>query len=268
MRSVRFEYLRPAEIIQERERFPVIYLPLGPLEWHSLHLPMGTDPLNAQAVALRVAERIGGVVLPTLFWGTERARPADKLRNLGFDEEAYIVGMDFPENQLPSLYAREETFGVVIREMLDQLIHLNYRLIVIVNGHGGRNHLEVLSRLVQEFNAKTAARVLLTFALPRSSFGAVGHADAIETSVMMALHPESVDLSQLPDKAEKIFLDTGIVDAASFAGQPTEDFSLRIEADPRHHASEELGQKLFGQTVEEVIKVVEEALHEIEGLSF
>jgi creatinine amidohydrolase len=267
MRSVRFELLRPGEIIRERARFPVVYLPLGPLEWHSLHLPMGTDPLNAEAVARQVAETTGGVVLPTFFWGTERARPPDKLRNLGFDADAYIVGMDFPDNQLPSLYAREETFGVLIREILDQLVSLNYRLIVIVNGHGGKNHLEVLKRLVQEYNSKPATKVLLSFALPRSSFGAVGHADAIETSVMMALHPDCVDLSQLPDKSSQIFLNSGIVDAASFAGQPTANFSLPTESDPRYHASENLGRELFDQTISEVIKAVEETLHEMEGSS-
>jgi len=32
MRTVRFELLRPAEIIAEKERFPVAFQPLGPLE--------------------------------------------------------------------------------------------------------------------------------------------------------------------------------------------------------------------------------------------
>ena len=225
---------------------------------------MGTDPLNAEAVARQVAERIGGVVLPTLFWGTERARPPEKLRSLGFEENTYIVGMDFPENKLPSLYAREETFGIMVREILDQINQFSYRLIVLVNGHGGKNHVEVLKRLSHEYSAKTATRVLLTFALPRSSFGIVGHADAIETSVMMALHPDCVDLGQLPDISSKIYLNSGIVDAASFAGQPTEDYSLRSRADPRYAASEPFGQELFEQTVNEVIKLVEDSLQEKE----
>ena len=77
MRSVRFELLRPDEIIQERVRFPVIYLPLGPLEWHSLHLPMGTDPLNAEAVARQVAERIRRGRSANVILGY-RARPTSR----------------------------------------------------------------------------------------------------------------------------------------------------------------------------------------------
>jgi creatinine amidohydrolase len=54
MRTVRFELLRPDEILAERGRCPVVYQPIGPLEWHGPHLPMGTDPLHAEAVARRL----------------------------------------------------------------------------------------------------------------------------------------------------------------------------------------------------------------------
>jgi creatinine amidohydrolase len=56
MRTVRFECLRPHEILEEKERFSVAYLPIGPLEWHGPHLPIGTYPLNAEATARLVAE--------------------------------------------------------------------------------------------------------------------------------------------------------------------------------------------------------------------
>ena len=61
MRTVRFELLRPGELLEEMKRFSVAYLPVGPLEWHGPHMPFGTDPLDAQAVALGIAEKIGGV---------------------------------------------------------------------------------------------------------------------------------------------------------------------------------------------------------------
>lgn len=260
MRSVRFELLRPAEIIAERDRFPVVYLPLGPLEWHAGHMPMGTDPLNAQAVTREVAARIGGVVLPTLFWGTERRRPAEMLRNLGFAEDARITGMDFPGNTLKSLYAGQEVFATLLRAMLDQVIPLGYRVIVLVNGHGARNHLEVLEQVSREYSAGTPATVLLTFALPRNSLGVAGHADAVETSLMLANYCDCVDLEILPGTDERLYLNTGIVDAASFKGAPQADFSLPPEADPRQSASAELGVQLFEAAVAEVIARVSEAI--------
>ena len=75
-RETRLQWLRPDEILAERQRCPVIYLPLGPLEWHGPHLPFGTDPLQAEHTALLLAEKLGGVVHPTLYIGTERERSA------------------------------------------------------------------------------------------------------------------------------------------------------------------------------------------------
>ena len=55
MRTVQMEYLRPGEILAEKERFSVVYLPLGPLEWHGPAMPYGTDPLMAQELARAAA---------------------------------------------------------------------------------------------------------------------------------------------------------------------------------------------------------------------
>lgn len=264
LRTVRFESLRPAEILAERRRCPVVYLPLGPLEWHGLHLPFGTDALNAETVAREAALRTGGVVLPTLFCGTERERPPEKLGHLGLDPNAYIVGMDFPGNLLPSLYFPEEVFALVVRTYLDQLQRLDYRLIVLVNGHGARNQVEVLHRLALEFSAHGKAQVLLVFAFPKADTAVVGHADAVETSIMLAVDAGSVDLTQLPpEPAPLFFADTGIVDAASFQGDPTPDRSLPPQADPRLNASFEQGKALLERTVTEVAGHVQQALHKI-----
>lgn len=67
MRTVQLELLRPGEILAERERCSIVYLPVGPLEWHGPAMPYGTDALLAQSLARCAAERTGGVVMPTLF---------------------------------------------------------------------------------------------------------------------------------------------------------------------------------------------------------
>ena len=51
MRTVQMEYLRPHEILQEKERCSIVYLPVAPLEWHGPAMPYGTDPLVAQTLA-------------------------------------------------------------------------------------------------------------------------------------------------------------------------------------------------------------------------
>jgi creatinine amidohydrolase len=260
MRTVRLELLRPEEILAEQARCPVIYVPIGPLEWHSFHLPIGTDPLNAEAVAREAAALTGGVVFPTLFWGTERERSPEKLHNLGVDLATYMEGMDFPGISFSSFYAREEIFAVLIREVLTQLVRWQYPLIVLVNGHGGKNHMEVLRRLSAEFSARTQSRVLLTFALPKNALGIAGHAEAVETAVIMAEHPQSVNMSALPPLSQAIPIHIGIVDAATFTGSPTPDRTLPNTSDPRLHASPTWGKELYDQAVAEIVLQVKTEL--------
>jgi creatinine amidohydrolase len=44
---------------------PPVLLPVGALEQHGPHLPLGTDGLLASAVAADTAARVGGLVAPT-----------------------------------------------------------------------------------------------------------------------------------------------------------------------------------------------------------
>ncbi|MGN0388200.1 MAG: creatininase family protein [Suilimivivens sp.] len=59
MRTIRYEYMRPQEILDAQAEKSIIYLPVGPLEWHSPAMPFGTDPLAAEASARKAAERTG-----------------------------------------------------------------------------------------------------------------------------------------------------------------------------------------------------------------
>ena len=67
----RFHMLRPEQIIEQRDKCPVAYIPLGTLEWHGLHNPIGADGLQAEELALRCADQ-GGVVFPTVYYGESR----------------------------------------------------------------------------------------------------------------------------------------------------------------------------------------------------
>lgn len=266
MRTVRFELLRPAEIIAERERLPVVFQPVGPLEWHGPHLPYGTDPLHADAVSVRTAQAIGGVVVPTLFWGAERERTPATLKTLGFTGDEWIVGMDHPANSMTSLYSMEDVFALIIRARLELLIDQHYRLIVLVNGHGAANHMATLDRLAKEYSARGPARVLFTTAFDANPDGSytIGHADALETSLMLALHPDSVDVSALPPLPEPLkTVDWGIGDGEMFGGNPTPDFTVRPEADPRRNSSAGQGEAALQGDVVRLSGQVKAALEEM-----
>src|SRR5438445_335235 len=59
MRTVEYELMRPPEIAQARARLPLAFIPIGPLEWHGPHLPMGMDGLHAHPVAMEVSTTCG-----------------------------------------------------------------------------------------------------------------------------------------------------------------------------------------------------------------
>jgi creatinine amidohydrolase len=64
------ERLRPHQIEAALAERSLIYLPLGTIEWHCHHLPVGLDALTAQGLCLLAAEETGGLVWPVLYYGT------------------------------------------------------------------------------------------------------------------------------------------------------------------------------------------------------
>jgi len=258
MQTRNIAFLRPEQILAEMERCPLAYLPLGPLEWHGPHLPLGVDPLNAQNAAEQAAERTGGLVFPTLYWGTERERSAEMLEWLGLDPLSYVVGMDFPANSLPSSYCSEEAFGLLAREQIHLIGRMGFQLIVLVSGHAATNHLDVLNRLALEFNALSPLRVMVVLPFVTNPAGVmeVGHASRIETAVMLALHPATVQIENLPALPVPLHNgDWAVVDYETFLGQPTPDHTVHAQDDPRL-AQAEQGEQTISQAVEQIVRRV------------
>lgn len=258
MRTVQLEYLRPGEIQAEKERCSIVYLPVAPLEWHGPAMPYGTDPLIAQALARNAALHTGGVVMPTVYFGTERERPAYILEAKGFEdpENMYVWGMDVPKNCMKSFYAREDIFAVTIREYLRLLVVQGYKLIVIVNGHGAMGQRATLDRLAIEYSNETDSRVLYHMIdITAEDFNPdFGHGTLMETSLIRYLHDEHVDLSELPPREVGLkYTDWGIADDSVFSGIRTPGDCVIF--DPRD-ATAEHGEICFANAVNNLCRKV------------
>ena len=117
------------------------------------------------------------------------------------------------------------------------------------------NHQRTLRRLAAEESERPAVSVEYAMAfLPAAPpFSDPGHAEKVETSIMMAVVPELVDVASLPsDDVPLRYRDYGIVEGKAFDGDPTSDFTLRRESDPRH-AAPELGRKVLDAEVERLV---------------
>ncbi len=55
----RFENLRPDQLRDLVRETPIVYWPLGLLEHHGWHLPVGFDGLKAERLCLRIIEQTG-----------------------------------------------------------------------------------------------------------------------------------------------------------------------------------------------------------------
>ncbi len=266
MNNIQIELLKPCEIIEKREHLPLIFLPVGPLEWHGPHLPLGTDPIIAYEISLHLANNIGGVVFPPFYWGTERERDSTTLKNLGFQGNEWVVGMDFPKNSIKSFYIPEDFFALGIRIILEKFVEQGYRLIVIINGHGATNQIQTLERLAKEFRNERNVNVIAEFVATPDETGVIdyGHAVASETSKFMAIYPDKVDLKKLPKKNIKYkYRDLAIVDSDAFLGQPDPNYEVQEKNDPRYSANPEIGKLLIQRAVKTIGEKVKQELSKL-----
>ena len=95
MHSALYAGLTPRKLKERLAAAPIAYLPLGTLEWHGEHLPLGSDGLQSQGFFMQLAERVGGVVLPMLFLGPDLRLPKGGFDYYGMD--VYGFSKEKPE---------------------------------------------------------------------------------------------------------------------------------------------------------------------------
>ena len=212
-----FSALEVQELLKNKEEVVAI-VPFGSCESHGWHCPLGPDFFVPTEVAKRVAERLDNVVVaPCLPYGTS-----------------------IHYNQFPlSLTLRFETVQAVAEDVLESLIDNGITHLSLLNGHDGNiPALEIAARNVKSRHKE--ARILF---LPAwwekvgpimgdrfEVWGGLGHGGEGETSIMMAVRPDLVDLSraeaQVPqgvidmDKATIIW-DIGEITRTGATGDPT-----------------------------------------------
>jgi creatinine amidohydrolase len=251
--ETRYEWLRPGQLVERRNACPLVIVPVAPLEYHGPHMPVGCDMINVSEVAHAVCRKLGrGVVRPVLSVGTERERPPDMLQSLGFPPDSYVVGMDFPTRLWNSHYLSEEVFALVLRAELAILIGQGYRYVFVASGHGAVNQQATIARLSIELQNTTPARLDYDLAICREAIetGLAGHADVVETSLLLHYRPDAVDLAALPPRGVPLrYQDYSVVDGAGFSAQY--DPQHLVRHDPRD-ATAAKGQKWFADCVQEM----------------
>jgi len=208
--EVRYHRLRPAQAVARRKACPVAYVPLGTLEWHGPHNPLGADGLQAEGLAEVCARTGGGLVFPTLYYGESRV--TSLVDSAPASREAIAREMDLPaENFLPERQPFSATdqalaYHRLLVHVLAEMQSLGFRVAVLVAGHYPLVDL-ARAAAVQWVKLRLPDRTAMLawacvdYLLVRDRWPQAGdHAGGWETSHILALHPETVDLSALPPR--------------------------------------------------------------------
>jgi creatinine amidohydrolase len=169
-----------------------VLLPVGSTENHGPHLPLETDRAIAEAVCVAAAEHDERlVVAPPVAYGVS-------YQHRGMPGGAVSVP--------PALLVE------VVASIVAELLRTERRVaVMVVNGHSGNTSAvtgavdELGRRLGQARVAACSWWNLVMDVIEeqgRADAGGVGHAGAIETSLMLAISPELVRRDRIPDGAQ------------------------------------------------------------------
>jgi creatinine amidohydrolase len=245
--EVRYHMLRPAQVVARRQACPLAYIPIGNLEWHGEHNALGADTLQAEGLAIRCAQRGGGVVFPPLYYGENRLEALMEANAADRDQIAAGMALDpdnFTARNMP-FSATEQTLAYqrLLLHILAEAETLGMRLAVLVAGHYPL--IDHARAAVLLFNQRRNALGMLAWAavdylLVKDRYPNSGdHAGGWETSHMLALHPETVDLATLPPRGETpVGVGAGIYDPhdsnAEFGREILEAAAETIVSEAQH----------------------------------
>lgn len=230
-----------AEVEEYLARDNRIILPLGSTEEHGRHLGLGTDSIEAEAIARGVGEATNIVVAPTLHYGMA-------LSQMGFPGTVSL--------KPPTLIA-------VLEDIFRSLYRHGFRRVLVVNGHGG-NTASLVSAVqlvtqdlpglrVKNFEWWTdqeAYRVVVEMLGEQVG----SHASPGETAFMLAVRPNAVKLDRLTGRDAPVKPSREITTVQSFAEKYPDGI---MGLDPRQ-ATREAGNALLKKSVEICVREVNE----------
>jgi creatinine amidohydrolase len=175
-----------------------IFLPVGATEQHGPHLPLNVDVILPTGVCERVARAVGGLVAPTLAYGY-KSQP----RSGG--------GQAFPGTTSLDAY----TLALTLRDVVRDLGTQGVRRLVIVNGHfenawptvegldlglrelrrDGIADLQAMRLEYWDFVRPETLGRLFPGGFPGTE---LEHASLLETSLMLLLRPDLVEMDLVP----------------------------------------------------------------------
>jgi len=174
-------HMTTLEVEQFLEKSDMVIIPVGSMEQHADHLPIGTDFINGVERCKLIAQERDILVAPVLMVG----------------QSPYHMG--FPG----TITLKAETIIQVHMEAVESLIRHGFRRFIIMNAHGGNRAISTL--LVDQINQTTAGVAVSFGEAVRPFLGGSDeepstvldrHAGTPETSNSLYLMPDLVQMDK------------------------------------------------------------------------
>ena len=169
------------------EENPTVIIPTGAVEVYGPHMPLGTDIIVAEELAKRVALATGALIAPSVEMGESSSL------------------MTFPGTMAVTM----DSYKAYMEDVIKLLIHHGLKNFLFMNGHGGNTCIiTYLCKKYQRSAGIKCAQVDVWQFIEKIGAGifefsgamAHGHAAESNTSMMLYLRPELVDMT----KAERV----------------------------------------------------------------
>jgi creatinine amidohydrolase len=238
-KNILFDEQNMKEAEGAAEKGKVVIIPCGSVEEHGSHLPLCTDSLQAEHVALEVAKKADCLVAPALRYGV-----CNSTRN-------------FPG----TITITFDSLRSIMTDILEDFIRNGFKRLLIITGHAGRSHMTAIKLAAKTVvnnhkNEEKRPRIIVcsdydfAFDLRDKEFDERdSHAGTIETSRIMAIRSDLIrgkgkrNYPKLP-KFEIV-------------PDPERYFPSGVMGDPSK-ASIRKGERINEYVIEQVVKLVEE----------
>ncbi|MET3697053.1 creatinine amidohydrolase [Bacillus oleivorans] len=231
------------EVAAAIEEFPVAILPLGATEQHGHHLPLGVDIFLAEGLSKKICEKTGAILLPSLPFGYS------------------WVWRDIPG----TVSLQQHHVEAVIKDIAHSLNRYGVKTLILVNGHDSNN--SSMKYATRELQDEVEMDMIYLFYpdiqhvmkqnCDSETWHGMIHACEFETSLMLALKPELVDMSkavkEYPDQPPlygKSTISLGDLSKSGVFGDAT-------------LASKEKGERLLQTFIDKMVELVKLATRDI-----
>lgn len=240
----RFEEVCGYEADKMAISYPLAILPLGSLEFHGPHNPLGADAIIISGISERVAARTNALLFPTIRFTQCPAHTA------------HFTG---------TISVRPEIMAMYFADVLRNILHLGFRRVFILNGHDGntgpgRGAIAQVADEVKDAALMFASwweflpgEMMRSLGMFKQANGGHGHGGPLETSAVAAFRPDLIHLEKARDLPEPPDLSGGtpyFLQKSTAKDWP--GYSGRVS-----EASGDKGRKLVQISEDSIVKLIE-----------